>query len=268
MPARTSCPAATASRADFLKAKNIFAGGYSRATSHDTRLRLALEIMNLPYKMVTGFQGTGQLNQAMLKNEVNFTGSSLPGFQTQVIPQIIKPGIGVVLFHHPVMGPDGKAQGQSAAREAGHHHLLPVLQAGVRQGAVGRQVRRAVPDERHLDQDAARHASAQGLAAGSGRRRCARRSRRSARTTGLRHGLQEDHRRGAGHRQPGRDRADLRAHPQGQIRRSSGCCASWSARKGKNPRVLAPVLDALIPLRASASESRTTRDWVRGIVAA
>ena len=30
--------------------------------------------MNLPYKMVTGFQGAGHLNQAMLRGEVNFTG--------------------------------------------------------------------------------------------------------------------------------------------------------------------------------------------------
>src|SRR5215510_2660783 len=97
--------------ADFARATNIFAGGYSRATSHDTRLRLALEIMDKPYKMVTGFQGTAHLNQAMLRGEVNFTGSSLPGFQTQVIPQIIKEGIGLALFHHPVIGPDGKAQG-------------------------------------------------------------------------------------------------------------------------------------------------------------
>ena len=82
--------------ADFARATNIFAGGYSRATSHDTRLRLALEIMDMPYKMVTGFQGAGHLNQAMLRGEVNFTGISLPAFQTQVIPQIIKEGIGVV----------------------------------------------------------------------------------------------------------------------------------------------------------------------------
>ena len=96
---------------DFLKATNVFPGGYSRATSHDTRLRLALEIMNLPYKMVTGFQGAGHLNLAMIKGEVNFTGSSMPAYQTQVIPQIIKEGIGVVLFHHPVMGADGRAEG-------------------------------------------------------------------------------------------------------------------------------------------------------------
>ena len=55
----------------------------------------------------------------MLRNEVNFTGSSLPGFQTQVIPQIIKEGIGVALFHHPVIGPDGKAQGNPLLEKQG-----------------------------------------------------------------------------------------------------------------------------------------------------
>ena len=105
--------------ADLLKATNIFPGGYSRATSHDTRLRLALEIMNLPYKMVTGFQGAGLLNQAMLRGEVNFSGSSLPAFQTQVIPQMIKPGIGVVLFHHPVIGADGKPEGNPQLEQQG-----------------------------------------------------------------------------------------------------------------------------------------------------
>src|SRR5262245_5302854 len=105
--------------ADFQRATNIFAGGYSRATSHDTRLRLALEIMNKPYTMVTGFPGTGQVNKAMLQNEVNFTGSSLPGFQTQAIPQIINSGVGMVLYHLPVIGPDGRPQGNPVLETRG-----------------------------------------------------------------------------------------------------------------------------------------------------
>src|SRR5215813_1094646 len=105
--------------ADFTRATNIFAGGYSRATSHDTRLRLALEIMNKPYSMVTGFPGTAQINKAMLQNEINFTGSSLPGFQTQAIPQIINPGVGVVLFHHPVIGTDGSPVGNPTLLKQG-----------------------------------------------------------------------------------------------------------------------------------------------------
>jgi tripartite-type tricarboxylate transporter receptor subunit TctC len=105
--------------ADFPRARNVFAGGYSRATSHDTRLRLALEIMGLPYQMVTGFPGTAQINKAMLQGEINFTGSSLPAFQTQAIPQIINSGVGVVLFHHPVIGPDGQAMGNPALEQRG-----------------------------------------------------------------------------------------------------------------------------------------------------
>ena len=104
---------------DFQRAANIYAGGYSRATSHDTRLRLALEIMERPYTMVTGFPGTGQVNKAMLQNEVNFTGSSLPGFQTQAIPQIINSGVGVVLYHLHVIGPDGRPQGNPALEKRG-----------------------------------------------------------------------------------------------------------------------------------------------------
>src|SRR5262249_52742729 len=59
-------PGGYAKPTDFQRATNIFGGGYSRATSHDTRVRLALEIMNLPYNMVTGFLGVAQLNKAIL----------------------------------------------------------------------------------------------------------------------------------------------------------------------------------------------------------
>jgi tripartite-type tricarboxylate transporter receptor subunit TctC len=104
---------------DIVKARNVFAGGYARGTSHDTRLRLALEILGLPYRMVTGFPGTAQINKAMLQNEVNFTGSSLPGYKTQVIPQIINAGVGMVICQYPVIGPDGQPSGNPALERAG-----------------------------------------------------------------------------------------------------------------------------------------------------
>ena len=105
--------------ADIAKAKNIQVGGYSRAASHDTRLRLVLEVLGLPYNMVTGFPGTGNINKAMLQNEVNFTGSSLPGYQTQAIPQLIEPGIAMPLFHYPVIGDDGKPTGNPSLEKQG-----------------------------------------------------------------------------------------------------------------------------------------------------
>jgi tripartite-type tricarboxylate transporter receptor subunit TctC len=105
--------------ADIARAKSVYAGGYARGTSHDTRLRLALEIMGLPYTMVTGFQGNAQVNKAMLQDEINFTGSSLPGYHTQVIPQIINTGVGMTLFQFPAIGPDGATIGDPALDRAG-----------------------------------------------------------------------------------------------------------------------------------------------------
>ena len=104
---------------DIAKATNVYAGGYSRSSAHDTRLRLALEVLGVPYKIVTGFPGTADVNKAMLQNEVNFTGSSLPAFQTQVIPQIVKTGIGMPLFHFPVIGPTGGITGNPSLMAQG-----------------------------------------------------------------------------------------------------------------------------------------------------
>ena len=137
--------------------KDIVPGGYTkrRPTSCSAqkhlrgRLRqghlarhaaaLVLEIMGLPYKMVTGFPGTAQINKAMLQNEVNFTGSSLPGYTTQVIPQIINPGIGMALFHYPIMDAERQAGGQSGAAKRGHGDLRQGLRA--RRSASRRQGR-------------------------------------------------------------------------------------------------------------------------------
>jgi tripartite-type tricarboxylate transporter receptor subunit TctC len=116
---RDIVPGGMTKPADIAKARNVYAGGYARGTSHDTRLRLALEIMGLPYRMVTGFPGNAQMNKAMLQNEINFTGSSLPGYHTQVIPQIINTGVGMALFQFPAIGPDGAPIGDPALDRAG-----------------------------------------------------------------------------------------------------------------------------------------------------
>jgi tripartite-type tricarboxylate transporter receptor subunit TctC len=109
--ARKDAPPGIEKPVDIVKAKHLYVGGYSRASAQDTRLRLALEILNVPFTMVTGFPGTNELNKAMIDNEVSFTGSSLPGYQTQVMPQIIKPGLGIPIFQYSYIGPDGRAAG-------------------------------------------------------------------------------------------------------------------------------------------------------------
>ena len=113
---------------DIARATKVFFGGYSRASSHDTRLRLALEIFGVPYTGVVGFPGTADINKAMQQNEVNVSGSSLPGYQTQVLPNIIKPGIGMALFHYPIIGADGKPVGNPSLEAEGIQPMHKVYQ--------------------------------------------------------------------------------------------------------------------------------------------
>jgi tripartite-type tricarboxylate transporter receptor subunit TctC len=112
--------------ADLAKATKLFGGGYSRSSSHDTQVRLTLEIFGRPYTMVTGFPGTAELNKAMLQNEVNFSVSSLPGYQTQVLPDIIQAGIGLPFFQYTVVGPNGEAVANPSLEKQGIHTLQEV----------------------------------------------------------------------------------------------------------------------------------------------
>ncbi len=93
--------------ADFAKAKQVFAGGYARSNSNDARSSLALQVFNVPYRMVTGFSGTADLNKAMMQNEINYITSALPAFQRLAMPQLIKTGIAIPVFYYPVANADG-----------------------------------------------------------------------------------------------------------------------------------------------------------------
>jgi tripartite-type tricarboxylate transporter receptor subunit TctC len=96
--------------ADIAKVKQIFAGGYSRSNSNDARSSLSLTILNVPFKMITGFQGTADLNKALIQNEINFVTSALPAFRRVTTPQIINTGIAIPLYYYPVLGKNGEPE--------------------------------------------------------------------------------------------------------------------------------------------------------------
>lgn len=102
--------------ADLAKAKEIFAGGYGRANSNDVRSTLALQVFGVPHRMIIGFQGTADLNKAMMQNEINYITSALPAFQRLAMPQLIKTGIAIPVFYYPVATPSGEP-GEVAALE-------------------------------------------------------------------------------------------------------------------------------------------------------
>src|SRR3954467_4224402 len=117
--ARRDTPPGLQQPADIAKVTKVFFGGYSRGASHDTRIRLALEVMNLPYQAVTGFPSAGDINKAFQQNEINMTSSSLPAYHSQVVPNIINTGVGMPLWHYAVIGPDGQPGGNPALMKQG-----------------------------------------------------------------------------------------------------------------------------------------------------
>jgi hypothetical protein len=104
---RKDAPPGINQPADIAKVKQIFAGGYSRSNSNDARSSLSLTILNVPFKMITGFQGTADLNKALIQNEINFVTSALPAFRRLTMPQIIKTGIAIPVYYYPVLGKSG-----------------------------------------------------------------------------------------------------------------------------------------------------------------
>jgi tripartite-type tricarboxylate transporter receptor subunit TctC len=108
--ARKDAPPGIKAPADIAKVTQIFAGGYSRSNSNDARSSLSLTILNVPFKMITGFQGTADLNKALIQNEINFVTSALPAFRRLTMPQIINTGIAIPLYYYPVQGKDGLAE--------------------------------------------------------------------------------------------------------------------------------------------------------------
>ena len=104
---RDAVPGITRSE-EVIKAKELFIGGYSRSNANDVRSQLSLKVLGVPYKLITGFPGTADVNKALLQGEINFANSALPGYMRQTLPQIIQTGIGMPLYYFPVTGPDGK----------------------------------------------------------------------------------------------------------------------------------------------------------------
>jgi tripartite-type tricarboxylate transporter receptor subunit TctC len=104
---------------DLAHATSIHAAGYARSTVHDVRLHLMLDLMGPKYQVITGFQSTGAVNLAMAQNEINFMLSTLPGYEGQVVPNLIDKGIAIPLWQIGSRRPDGTLSGSDKVEKSG-----------------------------------------------------------------------------------------------------------------------------------------------------
>src|SRR5512145_1117570 len=92
---------------DLLKpAKPIVLGGFTRENNKDLALRLAFDLLGVPYKYVTGYAGVAELRVAIQRGEINVTSESLTGYNTGGI-LMVRDGTLVPLYQEGLLGSGG-----------------------------------------------------------------------------------------------------------------------------------------------------------------
>lgn len=86
---------------DFLKAPSIIYGGQQPALILDMHGRLALDLLKVKYKYISGYKGAADIRVAIDRNEVNVTTHGMQGYRSGVEPTLVKSGTVVPLWYFP-----------------------------------------------------------------------------------------------------------------------------------------------------------------------
>lgn len=95
------------SAADILRPlKPIVIGGFTRESNKDLALRMALDLLAVPYRYVTGYAGEAELRLAVQRGEINYTSEGLTGY-TMGGALLAREGIAFPIYQDGLAGPDG-----------------------------------------------------------------------------------------------------------------------------------------------------------------
>ena len=102
---RTDVPPGMHQPADIAKAQGLVAGGLSADTSKDLRLRLALDMLGVTYKYVTGYRSSPPARLALQRGEISMYSESPPSYRAVVEPSLVKTGQAMPVFYDEVADP-------------------------------------------------------------------------------------------------------------------------------------------------------------------
>jgi tripartite-type tricarboxylate transporter receptor subunit TctC len=86
---------------DLAKAKGLVSGGLSADSSKDLLMRLALDMLGVPYRHVTGYRSNNTARMALQQNEISFFSESPPGYRNVVESSLVKDGIVIPTWYDP-----------------------------------------------------------------------------------------------------------------------------------------------------------------------
>ena len=104
--ARTDVAPGLKQPTDIVKAKGLIVGGLSVDTPKDLRLRLAMDMLGIPFKYVTGYRSSPAARLAFQRGEINFFSESPPSYRGVVDPSLVQTGQAIPIFYDP--GFDGQ----------------------------------------------------------------------------------------------------------------------------------------------------------------
>ncbi len=85
---------------DIAKARELVAGGLGAENAKDLLIRLALDMLGVPYRYVTPFPGSQAARLALLRNEISFFSESPPSYRA-VIAGLVRDGTVIPIFFDP-----------------------------------------------------------------------------------------------------------------------------------------------------------------------
>ena len=83
------------------------AAGMRNTSSHDLRLRLALDLLGAKYTYVTGYRGLAKVSAGVLQNETQYSCGSVPNYRGLVEPTLITPGLAMSTYYYAPVAEDG-----------------------------------------------------------------------------------------------------------------------------------------------------------------
>lgn len=99
---RTDVPPGIKRPADILKANGLVSGGIAATTGRDLAIRLTLDILDVPFRHVTGYRSGEQVQLAIQRGEVHFSAATTPGYRGTIEPSMVKQGSVIPLFVDPM----------------------------------------------------------------------------------------------------------------------------------------------------------------------
>jgi tripartite-type tricarboxylate transporter receptor subunit TctC len=114
---RSDVPPGIKRAEDLIKAHRFKAGGLSTRSSKDVRFQLSFDLLGLQYDYVTGYNSSSIARLAVQRNEVQYHDETVPGYRTQVEPQMVKTGMVTPLYYTDLVTPDGDVKSSADVPE-------------------------------------------------------------------------------------------------------------------------------------------------------